>query len=79
MSPAAFPGQVFHGTVDSLGVYNDSLFAGGYFTQADSVPATGIARWDGSSWRPVGGGMSGEVQVNGRVQRLKPGGNLIRG
>ena len=45
----------------ALCVYDDGsgagpqLYAGGSFDFADGVAATGIARWDGSSWTPVVG------------------------
>ncbi|MFM9995966.1 MAG: hypothetical protein ACKVU4_09205 [Phycisphaerales bacterium] len=35
------------------------LFVGGRFTHAgDGVPAEGLARWDGSEWSAVGGGLT---------------------
>ncbi len=37
------------------------LFAGGDFTTAGGDSAVGIARWDGSSWSPVGSGPDGFV------------------
>lgn len=38
------------------------LFAGGHFTTAGGIPATGIARWNGSSWSALpGGGVAGTV------------------
>ncbi len=38
--------------------YNGDLYAGGYFTSADGQTAKYIARWDGSQWHDVGGGMN---------------------
>ncbi len=43
--------------VSSLGVYKSELYAGGWFQGAGangSVPATGVARWDGRKWNAVG-------------------------
>jgi trimeric autotransporter adhesin len=40
-----------------------ALYAGGTFTQAGGVEANYIARWDGSSWSSVGGGMDGSVHA----------------
>jgi hypothetical protein len=41
---------------NALTVYDDgggpALYAGGTFTSAGGVPATYIAKWDGSSWTP---------------------------
>ena len=51
---------------DWLGVYGlvvsgSNLYAGGLFTIAGGVAATNIAKWDGSSWSPVGSGIDGPV------------------
>lgn len=37
------------------------LYAGGFFTTAGKVPADRIARWNGTKWSPVGGGMNQAV------------------
>lgn len=37
------------------------LYAGGSFTSIGGVPAAHIARWDGSSWSPLGDGLDGPV------------------
>ena len=47
-------GQAFALTVD-----NTELILGGSFSSVDSVAANGIAAWDGSSWAPLGGGITG--------------------
>ncbi|MCZ6754650.1 MAG: hypothetical protein O7E49_04990 [Gemmatimonadetes bacterium] len=53
--------------VYALGVFDDgqgsapALYAGGLFTTAGGVGASSIARWDGTGWSPVGGGVSGFV------------------
>jgi hypothetical protein len=39
------------------------LIAGGIFSHAGGNPASNIARWNGSAWSPLGGGMSGEVDA----------------
>jgi hypothetical protein len=36
---------------------NGDLVAGGAFTTAGGVPASCIARWDGTAWSPLGGGL----------------------
>jgi hypothetical protein len=38
-----------------------SLFVAGNFTHINGVAASGVARWDGTAWQPLGGG----VRVNG--------------
>lgn len=51
--------------VFSLAVFDDrsgdgpALYAGGWFTTAGGLAANRIARWDGSAWSPVGGGVNG--------------------
>ena len=45
--------------VSALAVASDgTLYAGGFFTTAGGVPANRVARWDGSSWAPLGSGIS---------------------
>ncbi len=50
-------------SVADLAVYDDgsgpALYVGGVFTSAGGVAANGIAKWDGSSWSPLGSGVSG--------------------
>jgi len=49
------------GTVEALAVFDDgqgpALYAGGGFRFAGSVPAQNVARWDGSAWSALGGGL----------------------
>ena len=52
---------------------NGDLVAGGAFTQAGGVPANAVARWNGTTWSPMGTGLSGTVHAlttlpNGQVQ-----------
>ncbi len=55
------------GTVLALAVYDEpdanppALFVGGIFTGAGGVTTTGIARWNGTNWSAVGGGMNNTV------------------
>ncbi len=48
-------GSVSAAVVDGAG----NLYIGGYFTVAGDVIANNIARWNGSSWSPLGSGLSG--------------------
>ena len=41
----------------SLAVLGSDLYAAGGFTTADGVPANKIAKWNGSTWSAVGGGV----------------------
>jgi hypothetical protein len=51
--------------VSALVVFDDgsgpALYAGGIFEVAGGVPASGIAKWDGATWAPLGSGMSGGI------------------
>ncbi|MFS8499782.1 MAG: YCF48-related protein, partial [Micromonosporaceae bacterium] len=44
------------GTVNTLTVVGDTLYAGGSFTSAGGAPASFVARWDGTAWHPLGSG-----------------------
>ncbi len=50
-----------HGLVFDLEVFDDgsgpALYAGGSFESSDGAPVRGIAKWDGSAWSEVGGGI----------------------
>lgn len=51
------------GGVGAMTVFNDgtgeALFAAGSFTTAGGVTANNIAKWDGTSWTALGGGLVG--------------------
>jgi hypothetical protein len=51
------------------------LVAAGSFTNAGGVPANSIARWDGSSWSALGGGMDQSVLA----LAVLPNGDLVAG
>ncbi len=51
----------YTGHVYSLCVYNGELYAGGNFTQMGGVPCNRIAKWNGTSWSAVGGGVTGGI------------------
>jgi hypothetical protein len=68
-------GTFFLLSADALCVLpNGDLVAAGSFTVAGGVPANGIARWNGSSWSPLGAGVQS-------VQALAvlPNGQLVAG
>jgi hypothetical protein len=46
---------------DGPGPHLPALYAGGYFTEAGGVEVNCIAKWDGTSWCPLGSGMGGIV------------------
>jgi len=45
----------------SLLVHGNDPYVGGRFHSAGGVAATNIARWDGTSWWPLGDGVNGQV------------------
>jgi hypothetical protein len=55
-------GDSVHDVVRALAVHDDGggpqLYAAGKFTTADGVAANRIVRWDGTSWSPLGSGIS---------------------
>jgi len=64
-----------------LTVFNNELVAGGYFPTADKyVAARNIARWDGFSWRSLGGGVAGSTNSANVVIPLRGyQGSLVAG
>jgi len=51
----AFPGYI--ASVNALVVSGNILYVGGNFTTAGGISANYVARWNGSSWSPLGSGM----------------------
>ncbi len=47
-----------NGLVNALVVYGGELVAAGWFDEAGGVPCNGVARWNGTSWRPLGTGVN---------------------
>jgi trimeric autotransporter adhesin len=65
-----------NGTVyNLLPLPNGELLAVGDFDRADSAFARSIARWDGSDWLALGGGIEGDVQA----AVVMPNGDLVVG
>jgi hypothetical protein len=48
-----------YGYVSSMAIFNNELYVGGYFNNAGGVSVSNIAKWDGTNWSDVGGGMTG--------------------
>src|SRR5205807_1214713 len=70
-TPVGFDGYVYASAV----MPNGDLVVGGNFTSAGGTGAVGVARWNGSSWSVVGGGIVGEVHS----LLVMPNGDLIAG
>jgi hypothetical protein len=65
--------------VYALTVYGGNLIAGGNFTQAGGISANYIAKWNGSSWSPLGTGMSHTLMIPAVYALTVYNGNLIAG
>lgn len=48
---------IANGAIDVITVQGASVYLGGEFTQVDGTPANAIARWNGSRWSALGGGI----------------------
>jgi hypothetical protein len=67
-------GGGLHGGMDevsSMVVFNNELYVAGTFTVAHGNPGNYIAKWDGTSWSDVGGGVIGLFGGNGQIHELK--------
>ena len=64
-------GGVYSPSVYALAIYDDdgagpnppALYVGGYFASAGGVPASNIAKWNGTTWSAVGGGTNSGPSV----------------
>lgn len=73
-------GSGFNNWVMSLTTLpNGQLVAGGYFTSSGSVSTRGIARWNGTSWSPLSGGIAASYYPVVRALTTLPNGNLVAG
>lgn len=73
-------GSGIDGAVNVLQVAaNGDLFVGGQFSSAGGSPANCIARWNGTNWSSVGGGVTGSVAPRVSAMALTAQGDLIVG
>jgi hypothetical protein len=52
--------NVYAMTVDTV---NNELYVGGWFTTAGGIPAGHIAKWDGTNWYEIGGGIGDDFST----------------
>lgn len=52
-----------NGDVYSLAVSGTDLYVGGAFTSVGGIPATNIAKWNGTAWSALGKGINSSVRV----------------
>ncbi|MCA8949607.1 MAG: hypothetical protein KDE27_08905 [Planctomycetes bacterium] len=58
---------------------NGDLVVGGRFVNVGTTPASAIARFDGTNWSPLGGGLSGYYSPSAISLAVGPGGDLFVG
>ena len=58
-----------NGGIHALAVSGTDLYAGGQFNTAGGVPASNIAKWNGSAWSALGSGMDDQVLCVGRERK----------
>jgi hypothetical protein len=84
---SGIPPQQWNSWVYSLAVFDDgsgpALYAGGGFTTAGGLPASGVARWRAGRWEPLGNGIGGTVYAmavldDGAGPALYVGGHIDR-
>jgi hypothetical protein len=63
-------------SVSALAVSGSTLYAGGYFTTAGTNEVNNIAQWNGTSWSPLGPGLSGG-QFGSDVSALAVSGSTL--
>jgi len=51
----------FYNGINAMAVYNNELYVAGSFDTAGGQPVNSIAKWDGTSWSSVGGGVGGYI------------------
>jgi hypothetical protein len=62
--------QEVNSTILTMCEYDGKLIAGGWFTEAGGTPVNGIAAWDGSSWSPLGNGVSFNGNTAGVIEMI---------
>ena len=67
LTPPAVGDPGLNGSVSAMTIFDDgtgpALYAGGSFTTAGGVSASHMAKWDGSTWSPLGSGINGHVRA----------------
>ena len=58
-----FGPEGINGKIRAIAADGSTLVVGGDFTTIGSVPASHVARWNGSSWEPLGVGLAGSLHA----------------
>jgi trimeric autotransporter adhesin len=64
------------GPASCITVHDGKLYVAGAFESVGSIPAHGIASWDGTTWSAVGAGVSGVNTMRSHGGRLWVGGSF---
>jgi hypothetical protein len=59
--PIAPPNRESYFGVYAFATYNSELYLGGSYHTTNNTDSSIILKWDGSSWQPVGGGITGAI------------------
>ena len=77
---SGFSGGSFETGAFALAVYNRELIAAGEFDTAGGVPAKSIAKWNGTRWASLGGGLTSSGRVTSvHALALDTSGGLVAG
>ena len=64
-------------SINAIEIYEEDIYAGGSFTQIDSLDTRSIAKWTGSDWIELDGGIQGGVStISKNTNGLIFGGNF---
>ncbi|MBN8247893.1 MAG: hypothetical protein J0L84_10665, partial [Verrucomicrobia bacterium] len=67
------------GLVRAIAVRGSNIYAGGSFSVAGGNPAANVARWNGTSWEALGGGLTGGAGTAVLALALAPNDDLVAG
>src|SRR4051812_32090434 len=63
-------GEVTNGWISTVAAAGDNLYVGGIFASINGLPITNMARWDGTNWSGLGGGIDYSVSNYSSFFRL---------
>lgn len=76
---SGFGAFTMDGNIYAMAIVGADIYVGGTFDNIGSVEAHRLARWDGSGWAPVGGGVDGYVYaLTADGAKLYVGGQFMR-